>query len=471
VAGPITQQDQKQIAGLFGGSLAKMLTPIVSLFFTIAFLNVIIITLGALVVMLINRYITISLLLILLPLAWALWVFPYTSSYWREWWNRFIRWTFFAPIVLFFLYLCLLTLKATPGGEGDRPGVTLQNVNFTFNRTGPLSGLEAFGGSFLMNLMVPILNAIVMTGCVMGGLTAANKLGIKGAATAEALAKSTTKAIGMFAWNRTKGLGATGLNKLLPKTPPPPKKGGLVRALHTVGFKAGQLAERFGVREKIEETAEKYGPSTWPYLPKNWMQRKEKAKEIKGEIEKINKEIQSVMPTLLAKRQEELNALQQNLQKIDSEFNNQIQKQEAIIDAVKSRLETEMDINKRDQIKKELEAEEQKLNELISQRKTRVDEIDNQIKQKEKELELSPEEQPEIKESIARRRQKYQELRDLKPEGIFGVIVKSTLEPFQKKKQKVKIPKKAFEEVGIEIEEEKKEGSKQNQQSQGQKKP
>jgi hypothetical protein len=259
VAGPITQQDQKQIAGLFGGSLAKILTPIVSIFFTIAFLTIIVITLGALVVMLIIRYVTISLLLILLPLAWALWIFPNIGSMaglnpFREWWNRFIRWTFFAPIVLFFLYLCLLTLRATPGGGGGlwSTETKIQNVTFTFNRTGPLGGLEAFGGSFLMNLLVPILNAVVMTGCVMGGLMVANKLSIIGAKKAEDFAYGTAKSIGMFAWNRTRGLGAAGLNKLLPKTPPPPDKKPLVRALHTVGFKAGQLAERFGVREKTE---------------------------------------------------------------------------------------------------------------------------------------------------------------------------------------------------------------------------
>lgn len=462
VTGPITQQDQQKIAGLFGSSIAKILTPIVSLFFTIAFLTVIIITLGALVVMLINRYIVISLLLILLPLAWALWIFPHTSSYWREWWNRFIRWTFFAPIVLFFLYLCLLTLKATPGGEGDRPGVTLQNVNFTFDRTGPLSGLEAFGGSFLMNLMVPILNAIVMTGCIMGGLFAANKLGIEGADKAEALAKSTTKAIGIFAWNRTKGLGAAGLNKLLPKTPPPPaEKGRLGRALHTVGFKAGQLAERFGVREKIEEAAKQYGPSTWPYLPKNWMRRRNQVKGIKAEIDKINEELKDI-PSAINRRQEEIQRLEQQLNSIKLKYNPDLQKLQNAISKIQSQIKTETDHIKLAQLSQQKQALEAEQNKIMQQMNEETKPVSDQISKIQGELEdLSG-------TLMAKREKKYGEIRDLKPDGIFGTIINAATETYKKPK-KVKIPKKALEKAGIEIEEEKKgEEPKQEQKSQTQ---
>jgi hypothetical protein len=467
VTGPITQQDQQKIAGLFGSSLAKILTPIVSLFFTIAFLTVIIITLGALVVMLINRYIAISLLLILLPLAWALWIFPNIGSMgglnpWREWWNRFIRWTFFAPIVLFFLYLCLLTLKATPGGEGDRPGVTLQNVNFTFDRTGPLGGLEAFGGSFLMNLAVPILNAIVMTGCAMGGLFAANKLGIEGADKAEALAKSTTKAIGMFAWNRTKGLGAAGLNKLLPKTPPPPaEKGRLGRALHTIGFKAGQLAERFGVREKIEETAEKYGPSTWPYLPKNWMQRRKQAKGIKNEINKINEELKDI-PSAIARRQAEIQSLEQQLNTIKSKYQPDLQRLESIISNIRSQIEKTTDPQALAQLYQQRQALEAERSRILQEMNEETKSTTEEIAKKQNEL------KDVTGTLIAKRKEQYEKIRDLKPDGIFGTIINAATETYKKPK-KVKIPKKALEEAGIEIEEEKKkEEPKQEQKSQPQ---
>jgi hypothetical protein len=453
VAGQMTTKDQESLASMFGGSLAGLLTPIVSIFFTIAFLTAIIVVLGALGFMLLIRYIWISFLLILLPLAWALWIFPNTKKHWTNWWNKFLQWTFFAPITLFFLYLCLLTLAATPGGGSG--GYTIQGINLKFQtgQGGVLGGLEAFGGSFLMNLLAPILNAIVMIACVVGSLKVGQAFSIDGAQTAEKVARASTKAVGDFALNRAKGLGAAGLTKILPKTPPPPDK-----KLLNVGFKAGQLAERFGVKGKIEETAEKYGPSTWPYLPKNFQQRKEQAKRIKNEIDEKNNEIKTIMPTLLAKRQKELDDLRQNRQKIDSN----IQKQENTVNALKARLEIEMDLNKREEIEKELKAEEQKLNKLIAERKAKIDEIDKQIKEKEAELTLPPEEQKEIKDLIDERRKLYEQIRDLKPEGIFGTVVNSITGSF--KKEKVKLSKEKLEKAGIEIEGEKKEEPKQNQQ-------
>ena len=453
VAGPITQQDQKQIAGLFGGSLAKILTPIVSIFFTITFLTIIIITLGALVVMLIIRYIAISLLLILLPLAWALWIFPNIGSMaglnpFREWWNRFIRWTFFAPIVLFFLYLCLLTLRATPGGGGGLWGTEtkIQNVTFTFNRTGPLGGLEAFGGSFLINLLVPILNAVVMTGCVMGGLIVANKLSIMGAKKAEDVAYGTAKSVGMFAWNRTKGLGATGLNKLLPKTPPPPDKKPLGRALHAVGFKAGQLAERFGVREKIEETAEKYGPSTWPYLPKNWMQRRKQAKEIRNEINKINEELKDI-PSAITRRQAEIQSLEQQLNTIKSKYQPDLQRLEGIISNIRSQIEKTTDSQALAQLYQQRQALEAEQNKIMQQMNEETKPVSDQISKIQGELEdLSG-------TLMARRREKYQQIRDLKPEGIFGTIINAGMEAYKSKKKKVKAPKEKIEKMSEEVKE------------------
>jgi hypothetical protein len=455
VAGQITQQDQKSLAGVFGGSLAKMLTPIVSIFFTIAFLVVIIITLGALVVMLINRYIYISFLLMLLPLAWAFWVFPNTKTYWTMWWQRFIRWTFFAPAVLFFLYLCLLTLRATPGG--GNAGVHIQGVDFTFDQKGALGGLKSFGGSFLMNLMVPILNAIVMTGCAIGSLTVANKLGIEGAKKAENIARGAAKSIGMFAWNRTKGLGAAGLNKILPKTPSPPNKTLLGRTLHTVGFKAGQLAERVGVREKIEETADKYGPSKWPYLPKNFKQRREKTGEIKAEIDRINEELKDI-PSAIARRQEEIQNLEQQLNTIRLKYNPDLQKLQNAISNIQSQIEKETDDTKLAQLYQQKQALEAEQNKIIQQMNEETKPLNNQISKAQEELK-------DLRGTlISKREKKYEEIRNLKPEGIFGTVVNSVTGSF--KKEKVKLSKEQLEKAGIEIEEEKKEEPKQNQQSQ-----
>ena len=470
VTGQITQKDQGSLAGIFGSSLAQILTPIVSIFFTIAFLVVIIITLGALVVMLINRYITISLLLMLLPFAWAFWAFPNINKFWTEWWKKFIRWTFFAPAVLFFLYLCLLTLRATPGG--GNAGVHIQGVDFTFDKKGALGGLDSFGGSFLMNLMVPILNAIVMTGCAIGSLKVANELGIEGSKKALSIASGAAKSVGMFAANRAAGLGAAGLNKLLPKTPPPPEKGRLGRTLHTVGFKAGQLAEKVGVRKKIEETAEKYGPSKWPYLPNK--QRKEQIKKIKNEIDNINEELKDI-PSAINRRQAEIQSLEQQLNTIKSKYDPDLQKLQNAILKIQSQIKTETDDIKLAQLSQQKQALEAEQNKILQQMNEETKPLNDQISKAQEELK-------DLRGTlISKREKKYEEIRNLKPEGIFGTVIKASMEAYSKKekpqlkpeKEKLEgflkeygVPKEKIEEVlGAEIKpEEKKEGPKQNQQ-------
>jgi len=454
VTGQITQEDQDRLAGMFGASLAQILTPIVSIFFTIAFLVVIIITLGALVVMLINRYIRISFLLMLLPFAWAFWVFPNTKKYWTEWWNSFIRWTFFAPAVLFFLYLCLLTLRATPGG--GNAGVHIQGVNFTFDQKGALGGLQSFGGSFLINLIVPILNAIVMTGCAIGSLTVANKLGIEGAKKAEGIARGAAKSVGMFAANRAAGLGAAGLTKILPKTPPKTTTG-IKGRLGKAWFGVSQQAEKFGITQKLEETSKKYGPSTWPYLPKNFKQRREKVKEIKAEIDKINEELKDI-PSAINRRQEEIQRLEQQLNSIKLKYNPDLQKLQNAISKIQSQIKTETDHIKLAQLSQQKQALEAEQNKIMQQMNEETKPVSDQISKIQGELEdLSG-------TLMAEREKKYKEIRDLKPEGIFGTVINSVTGSF--KKEKVKLSKEKLEKAGIEIEGEKKEEPNQNQQSQ-----
>ncbi len=89
-------EDIKQAAGV----LAKT-------FLTSIFAIMMIAALGALIVMLLIRIAWLWMLLILSPIAWLMWIFPQFEHNWRRWWNDFLRWTFFAPIVLFFLAIAL----------------------------------------------------------------------------------------------------------------------------------------------------------------------------------------------------------------------------------------------------------------------------------------------------------------------------------------------------------------------------
>lgn len=67
-------------------------------------------TLGALIIMLLIRTARLWFLLVLAPVAWFSWIFPALEKNWHKWWDEFLRWTFFAPIVVFFLALSLSIL-------------------------------------------------------------------------------------------------------------------------------------------------------------------------------------------------------------------------------------------------------------------------------------------------------------------------------------------------------------------------
>jgi hypothetical protein len=76
---------------------------VLRLVFLILFAIILIAVLGIMIIMLIIRLVRLWFLLILAPLAWFSWIFPVTESYWKRWWHEFLNWTFFAPILLFFL--------------------------------------------------------------------------------------------------------------------------------------------------------------------------------------------------------------------------------------------------------------------------------------------------------------------------------------------------------------------------------
>jgi len=77
--------------------------------------------LGALVIMLLIRVARLWFLLVLAPFAWLAWVFPVLEKNWHRWWDEFLRWTFFAPIVVFFLAFSISVIGPPPVGNQPAP--------------------------------------------------------------------------------------------------------------------------------------------------------------------------------------------------------------------------------------------------------------------------------------------------------------------------------------------------------------
>ena len=204
-ANELTTEDVDQNSGtnsIIGQSMGKLLLPIASLFVTILTLAAINITLGILVVMLLYRYVSIGILLILMPFAWLMWIFPGLKSNWDKWWHTFLKQVFFAPIVVFFLYLVVLVNSAMSEGQGA-------SGSFGSTHSSTFKALET---GFFTGLFSPIiefaLQAVLMVGLAIGGLFAANSLSIHGAAAGMAAMKGFAGKMG--GWAKGKGIRAAG---------------------------------------------------------------------------------------------------------------------------------------------------------------------------------------------------------------------------------------------------------------------
>ncbi len=156
-------QDPSTLAGLqsaissFGKST---LVSIASLFFVVIFIVIVLITMYAIAMTILVRYLYLSILLVLMPIAWLFWVIPQLKGYFSDWWHTFIKWNFFLPAALFFLYLVITAVN----GIAD------------LHATASVSDL-----SFLSGTLSDYAQMIVAIAMAAGGLIVANKMGIKGA--------------------------------------------------------------------------------------------------------------------------------------------------------------------------------------------------------------------------------------------------------------------------------------------------
>lgn len=156
----------KLVAGLSGISIVPFAA---SLFFVALFTIVAAIALFGLAAMLFIRYIMLSILLILMPLAWLMWIWPELTGKWKEWWSEFFKWVWFAPIVSFFIYLALNLATSKYQGQ-----LALGGVEQTLNPGNSL-------GLIIDNVGQIIGQMIAVLGVLFGGLIMAQRMGIYGA--------------------------------------------------------------------------------------------------------------------------------------------------------------------------------------------------------------------------------------------------------------------------------------------------
>lgn len=165
----------------FGSAIMNVLGTMVFIIIFTLIGSVIMLTIAA---MLFVRYFVLTFLLVLTPIVFVARIFPATKHHWDTWWNDFVRWTLFPPVMIFFLWLSITSLNAfdnpapTTAGSGGNP-------------------TYAFGDGILFGLssVVQMAMAIML---MMMSLIAANSISLKGAKGSKDMISS------MSGWSRNK---------------------------------------------------------------------------------------------------------------------------------------------------------------------------------------------------------------------------------------------------------------------------
>lgn len=220
------------ILWLIGGSLKW----IISLLFSIIFTFLTILAFAGLTIMFLIRAIALLLLLIISPLAWLAWILPSTEQYWKQWWQEFIRWCFFAPACLFFVYAAILIAGETK---------TLSNFQSSSDLQSSIDKTLLFNSNFINHLV----NLFIILAIIYGGIYIANKFGIAGGGLAYGWAQGAGKYFGGWARNKGARLGTLPLRgergrKFIEKT----QKGeNWIGKIPLVGKRIGHGLSRVGV--------------------------------------------------------------------------------------------------------------------------------------------------------------------------------------------------------------------------------
>jgi len=225
-----------------------------SLFFSIIFTVVAAFVFGALAFLLLARILIIWFLLILAPLAWFFWILPATRHLFTQWWQTFIKWVFFAPAAIFFIWLSVNSWLGFIQGEiPSSGGKAVEGMK-------QIVSDDILGSRLVPQIMEPknFVQFLLACGMLFGSLIVAQKMGIYGA----------SGALGVAKWF---GKGAAGIANRWAAGAPTPLSGLLTKGLRKVGWEKGARGlERFGAaRQKVTPYV---SPGVWR---RGWVARRE----------------------------------------------------------------------------------------------------------------------------------------------------------------------------------------------------
>lgn len=174
---PTDTTNEADLRAQFGGTSGSLLTIFGSLVLSIIIVLIAAFALAAGAIFMVIRMVSLWILLITAPLAWVSMIapgLPGLSNIVGDWWRNFFKWTFFAPIYAFFIYLAVLA--AAPGANGT--SAIFQNVQ-TAAQKQVTQGI--FTNSFLSGGLFMLLQYLVIIMLLLAGLKTAQSSGLLGA--------------------------------------------------------------------------------------------------------------------------------------------------------------------------------------------------------------------------------------------------------------------------------------------------
>lgn len=166
---------------------SEFLSLIPKVIFSVFMTGMAMITMLAVFLMAVIRSIWVVVLLIAMPLAWALSVIPKFQQYWQLWWEKFLNWgVIYLPTVSFFLYIAIQTAIKT---RGTTPGAGFEEINVT---TADFLGTSnGIGPTVLESTII----ALIVMGLMIAGLKIAQAMGATGAGLAMKLGGKVGKTL------------------------------------------------------------------------------------------------------------------------------------------------------------------------------------------------------------------------------------------------------------------------------------
>ena len=180
---------------VFNGSYSSIIIP----FFYLAVSLGSFMVFCAIAVFLVIRICALWVLLMISPVAYACGILPATEQYRKQWWETFLKYAFFTPVMAFFLNMTAVISNTY------RTNPILQQA------TGP--ALQAsLGGSSIATFVFKVASNILLLIFLLAGLMVAEKFSIIGAKEVSGAAKKygVMAPFGAAAWGAKRGGGYVG---------------------------------------------------------------------------------------------------------------------------------------------------------------------------------------------------------------------------------------------------------------------